>query len=194
MTVKFDYTLLRQQLLAKRKAMSTEKRQTDSLILCKTLLNFIHSLLPNPSTIAAFWPIREEIDIRPLLEQLDGLGYQIVLPKIIEKNAPLHFFYWTPQSAMVLGTFNIPEPEAIEECLTMPDLILTPLLGFTEKRDRLGYGKGYYDRTLATWINQGLSPYAIGLSWDEGYIEDEYYQAATHDVPLQKILTPSRWI
>lgn len=194
MTNSFDYTLLRQQLLTKRKAMSVDKRQKDSLKLCQTLLKFIQSLSPQPSTIAAFWPIREEIDIRPLLEQLDALGYRIVLPKIIEKNAPLHFFYWSSQSAMVPGAFNIPEPEAIEECLTIPDLILTPLLGFTLKRERLGYGKGYYDRTLTAWINQGLSPYAIGLSWDEGLIEDIHYQAAEHDVPLQKILTPSAWI
>ena len=73
----------------------------------------------------------------------------------------------------------------------MPDLVLVPVLGFTMFGDRLGYGKGYYDRTLALWQSQGYLPYTLGLAWDEGLIEDCTYQAAPHDVPLNAILTPS---
>lgn len=188
-----DYTWLRQQLLAKRKTLTLLQRHNQSIQLCEILLAFIHRHFPPHSSIAAFWPIGEEVDIKPLLTQLDKEGYKICLPKVIEKNAPLRFYYWTSDAPMGIGHFNIPEPLMTEEVLFMPDLIITPLLGFTRQGDRLGYGKGYYDRTLGHWIRQGLHPYTIGVSWNEGIIE-ENYQPADHDVPLKNILTPSGWV
>ncbi|NOL49306.1 5-formyltetrahydrofolate cyclo-ligase [Pelistega europaea] len=189
-----DYTWLRQKLLQKRQALTLSQRQADSQRLCLRLWDFIQQHFNTTHTIAAFWPIGAEVDIRPVLTQLDEAQYSVLLPKVVEKNAPLRFFRWSHTYPMVLGHFNIPEPQADEEVTTMPDLVLTPLLGFTAQGDRLGYGKGYYDRTLNQWISQGLKPYAIGLGWDEGLIEDTDYQPAVHDVPLANILTPSGWV
>lgn len=188
-----DYTCLRQQLLQKRNLLTLSQRQEDSQRLCQQLWQFIQHHFSTPCTVSAFWPIGAEIDIRPLLHQLDEKNYHILLPKVVEKNAPLRFYRWTSSSPMTIGHFNIPEPQTTDEYSSMPDLILTPLLGFTLKGDRLGYGKGYYDRTLSRWISQGLTPYTVGISWDEGLIEDKHYHPAAHDVPLTHILTPSGW-
>lgn len=189
-----DYTWLRQQLLQKRQALTPSQRDTYSHQLCQHLWHFIQHHFPTPCTISAFWPIGHEVNLCPLLYQLDEQGYQIFLPKVVTKNTPLHFYRWTSSTSMITGHFNIPEPLNSEEITTMPDLILTPLLGFTPQGDRLGYGKGYYDRTLSQWIRQGLTPYTIGVSWDEGRIETKDYQPAPHDVPLVNILTPSGWV
>lgn len=189
-----DYNVLRQQLLTKRKAIPVSKRDADSQQLCEQLWVYISSQFQVGDLIAAFWPIALEIDIKPLLFQLDKAGFMIALPRIIKKDAPLHFFLWNSQTPMALGHFNIPEPVTTEEITDIPDVVLTPLLGFTQQGDRLGYGKGYYDRTLAQWIGQKKEPFTIGLSWNEGLIDNKHYQAASHDIPLKKILTPAGWI
>ncbi len=189
-----DYNVLRQQLLAKRKMIPVSKRDMDSQRLCSLLWEYCEQHFKPPLLIAAFWPIGHEIDIKPLLFKLDQAGFHIILPKVLEKDAPLHFFRWTSQSPMTVGHFNIPEPLTSEEIHLTPDIVFTPLVGFTRQGDRLGYGKGYYDRTLATWIARGQDPLTIGLSWDEGLIEDSHYQAAEHDIPLKRILTPSGWV
>lgn len=194
MSNSFDYNVLRQQLLAKRKMIPSSKRDIDSARLCTKLWDYINLQFKVPQTIAAFWPIGNEINIKPLLAQLDKAGFQVLLPKIIEKDNPLRFFYWTQDTPMTVGHFNIPEPDITKEYQGIPDLVLTPLLGFTQTGNRLGYGKGYYDRTLAQWIAQGKEPFTIGVSWDEGLIEDKNYQAASHDIPLKRILTPTAWV
>lgn len=189
-----DYNVLRQQLLEKRKAIPVSKRDADSQQLCMYLWDYISAHFTSGNLIAAFWPIGLEVDIKPLLFQLDKAGFRISLPRIIEKDAPLEFFLWQSDTPMTLGYFNIPEPDVTTQIQEAPALVITPLLGFTHKGDRLGYGKGYYDRTFAKWIAQEKDPLTIGVSWDEGLIEDHLYQAAPHDIPLKKILTPAGWI
>ncbi|NEN74822.1 5-formyltetrahydrofolate cyclo-ligase [Pelistega sp. NLN82] len=189
-----DYTVLRQQLLAKRKNLSVSQRIQCSQILNNTLLPFIEQHFPKGSLITAFWPFGDEIDIKETLYHLDKKGYILALPRVVERDAPLRFYYWTNQTPMKIGHFNIPEPQMTEEIQRIPDLVLTPLLGFTHHKDRLGYGKGYYDRTLSKWLQQKENLATIGISWDEGLIDDPSYQPAPHDVPLQRILTPSGWV
>ena len=184
-------TVLRQALLAKRKALSPERRAELSQELVTLLVSCIERHSQGKRLqIAAFWPIAQELDIKPALRQLSRQGHTISLPKVIELDAPLAFYLWDEEAPMQPGHFNIPEP-ALTERADMPDLVSVPVLGFTMFGDRLGYGKGYYDRTLALWQSQGYLPYTLGLAWDEGLIEDCTYQAAPHDVPLNAILTPS---
>ena len=184
-------TVLRQALLQKRKALSPELRATLSHELVNLLINGVERHCEGKTLrIAAFWPIGQELDIKPALHELSRQGHTISLPKVIELDAPLAFYLWAEEAPMQPGHFNIPEP-ALTERADMPDLVLVPVLGFTMFGDRLGYGKGYYDRTLALWQSQGYLPYTLGLAWDEGLIEDCTYQAAPHDVPLNAILTPS---
>lgn len=159
--------------------------------LVNHLLTFITQLCANKRPpIAGFWPIGLELDIKPALYQLNRLGYPISLPKILELDAPLVFYQWYENAHMIPGHFAISEP-ALPDLAPVPEIVFVPVLGFTLRGDRLGYGKGYYDRTLAQWQADGHTPYTIGLSWDEGLIDDTKYQAAPHDVPLRRILTPS---
>lgn len=184
-------TVLRQALLAKRKALSLEQRQAASLQLVEHLLRYIEQYSNGEKKqIAAFWPIGAEVDIKSALTRLSRLGHRISLPKVVELDAPLQFYQWHESAPMQVGHFNIPEP-SLTEIAPPPDIVITPVLGFTLVGDRLGYGKGYYDRTLAQWQAAGHQPLTIGIAWDEGLIDDPSYQAASHDVPLQMILTPS---
>lgn len=188
-----DYIVLRQSLLAKRKLLPISQQQQGSASVCEKLFAFIPHIAPPTALIAGFWPIQYEIDIKPLLYALDHKGYRLALPRIDNKNSPLHFYAWAASTPMQAGHFNIPEPQQTERIETIPDIVLTPVLGFTTQGDRLGYGKGYYDRTLAQWHTQGGFPYTIGIAWNEGLITENYH-AAKHDIPLKAIITPTGWV
>jgi 5-formyltetrahydrofolate cyclo-ligase len=104
--------------------------------------------LPPPSgaAVSGFWPIAQEIDIRPLLMTLHERGHPIVLPETPKRGNPLIFRLWHPGAAMVPERFGTARPDgAVRE----PDFLLVPLLAFDRRGRRLGYGAGYYDRTLA---------------------------------------------
>jgi 5-formyltetrahydrofolate cyclo-ligase len=115
--------------------------------------NFLAAVaVPIGAVVSGFWPVKEEIDTRPLLLYLHGLGHVCGFPIIVGRGFPLKFRRWHPERAdqgMVAGKWGIPVPA--EDCEDVaPDLLLVPLLTFDRKGNRLGYGAGYYDRTLAT--------------------------------------------
>lgn len=178
---------LRGELLARRPT------QNDCPALNQRLAHWIQQQWP-PVPIAAFYPIRGEANIVPLLQQLDQKGYALFLPEVVAPNTPLQFRQWHPNEAMRCGAFGIPEAQG--QLLDIPPaLVLVPLVGFTAKGDRLGYGKGFYDRTLAQWQSLGkVRPFFLGVAWDEGEITDPNYRPAPHDVRLDAIITPSRWV
>ncbi|MCD0503499.1 5-formyltetrahydrofolate cyclo-ligase [Bordetella petrii] len=145
-----------------------------------------------PASVAAFWPLEHEPDLRPLLEQWSQAGIAIALPAIRAAAEPLEFRAWTPGAPLSPGPYNVQEPVADRPVLR-PDVILVPTLGYTLQADRLGYGGGYYDRTLAALRQAGHDFTAIGVAWNEGLLDDAY-QAAAHDERLDAILTPEGWI
>ena len=101
------------------------------------------------AAIAGYWPIGDELDMRPLLATLAGAGYVLALPLVVGRNHPLAFHRWRPDDALVAGAHGIPEPDPAVAPPVIPDIVITPLLAFDALGYRLGYGAGYYYRTLA---------------------------------------------
>lgn len=146
-----------------------------------------------PQHIAAFWPMPAEPDLLPLLTQwVEEEGLQISLPVVETEDAPLQFRLWTPDTPMETGQYGIPIPQS-ELASSLPDIVLVPTLGYTRQGDRLGYGKGYYDRTLAHWRAQQHPFTAVGIAWAVGDLSDTDYQPAAHDQRLDTILTDKGW-
>lgn len=146
---------------------------------------------PVPSVVAAFWPMQDEPDLRPLLSQWAEAGITVVLPAVRNAGEPLVFLPWTPDAPMRPGAYGIMEPAS--GAPLAPDVVLVPTLGYTAQADRLGYGGGYYDRTLAA-LRQSGQPYtAIGVAWSCGRLDADY-QPQAHDVRLDAVLTPDGWV
>jgi 5-formyltetrahydrofolate cyclo-ligase len=103
--------------------------------------------LPRGAAVSGYWPLAGELDIRPLLHQIHDLGHPIGLPVVKGKGQPLVFRRWSPGMALVQGSFKVlTPPEGAPEIV--PDVLLVPLLAFDRDGFRLGYGGGFYDRTL----------------------------------------------
>ena len=134
----------RRARVAARAARANCDPAVGQLLTAHVLAEF--SMQPG-TAVAGFWPLTGEIDIRPLLFGLHERGHSIMLPVTPPPGLPLTFRRWHPDAAMMPGPFGTWAPrEGIE---TVPDLLLVPLLAFDRKGRRLGYGGGYYDRTLA---------------------------------------------
>ena len=101
---------------------------------------------PPGAVVAGYWPMGDEIDIRPLLYALAARGVVLCLPETPPRGHPLVFKTWQPGAALLPGRFGTSHPAGE---ILRPDFVLVPLLAFDAKGNRLGYGGGYYDRTLA---------------------------------------------
>jgi 5-formyltetrahydrofolate cyclo-ligase len=138
-------------------------------------------LIPAGACVAGFWPMGPEIDIRPLLDALHERGHPLVLPVTPPRGHPLVFRRWTPGEALEPGRGGTHHPAAGEA--VTPDVLLVPLLAFDRAGRRLGYGAGYYDRTLA-----GL-PQALAIGCGFAAQEMSEVPAGPEDVPLPLIAT-----
>jgi len=133
--------------------------------------------------LSGYWPIKGEPDLRPALADLHRAGVIIALPVVETRAAPLIFRRWTPEARMVRGDWNIPVPPPAADLLT-PDVALAPCLGWDEACYRLGWGGGYFDRTLAALTPR---PQSIGIALSAARLTTIYPQP--HDIPLDLILT-----
>jgi 5-formyltetrahydrofolate cyclo-ligase len=135
-----------------------------------------------PLTIGFYLPFKHEIDARPLVRDLLEKGWSAALPVVIEKKGPLEFRAWRPGMLMTPGVYDIPIPA--ERTIVKPDVLLVPLVGFDGANFRLGYGGGYYDRTLAAMLPR---PSTIGVGFELSRLETIFPQA--HDMPLDVVVT-----
>jgi len=147
---------------------------------------------PVPQHIAAFYSMPEEPQLLPLLRQwVEEDGYQVSLPVVKNAGSPLEFHTWDPDGPMRDGAYGIQEP--VSGPAPLPDIVLVPTLGYTRAGDRVGYGGGYYDRTLAALKESGHQFVTIGIAWATGDLSGEPYQPQAHDFQLDGILTDKGW-
>ncbi len=147
---------------------------------------------PLPRNIAAFWSMPEEPQLLPLLRQwVEEDGYRVSLPVVERSGAALAFHLWDPDAPMRDGAYGIQEP--VSGPAPLPDIVLVPTLGYTRHGDRVGYGGGYYDRSLATLKDSGHRFVTIGIAWAAGDLSGMGHQPQPHDVRLDGILTDKGW-
>ncbi|RMF09132.1 MAG: 5-formyltetrahydrofolate cyclo-ligase [Alphaproteobacteria bacterium] len=128
---------------------------------------FVNALeLSADQVVALYWPIRSELDTRPLMEMLTARGVGVALPVVVGPARPLVFRRWRPGLPLVDGHFGIRVPPETAQ-VVRPDVLGVPLLAFDDQGHRLGYGGGFYDRTLEALRADGKpAPLAAGLAFE----------------------------
>ena len=174
----------RARLLAMRQAMPLDARQNATRTIAAKLDDFVGSR--RYTTIGLYWPIKHEINLlywAAALARQSGVG--LCLPVVVARNVPLEYWRWRQGDALARGIWDIPIPARRE--VVAPDLMLAPLVGFDRANYRLGYGGGYFDRTLASLARR---PMVVGIGHDFGALETIFPQP--HDIPMDAVVTEQR--
>ena len=132
--------------------------------------------------VSLYWPFRGEPDMRPWMASVIARGGAVALPLVVEKAQPLIFRAYRPGDRLEKGVWNIPIPAEGDPVL--PDVVIAPLVGVDPQNYRLGYGGGFFDRTLAAMPRK---PMVIGIGYEMQRIPTIYPQ--THDIPMDRIVT-----
>jgi len=134
--------------------------------------------------IGGVWPLPGEPDLRPLWRMLHGRGHSVLLPETMPPGEPLRFRPWSPECEMIDGLFGTQHPAADPvDAAWAPELMFVPLLAFDRELFRLGYGGGYYDRTLAAV--PGARTLGYGYAWQQV----EAVPRGPFDLPLDEVVT-----
>jgi 5-formyltetrahydrofolate cyclo-ligase len=159
---------------------------------------------PAGAVVSGVWPLGGEIDLRPLMEALHARGHPVVLPVTPPRGHPLTFRLWRPGDALVRERFGTMVPVPVERPdglppdglppdgraaakALVPDFLLVPLLTFDQRGHRLGYGGGYYDRTLAALRRTGGAGFALGCAFAAQ--EVDAVPVGPNDVALDAVAT-----
>lgn len=170
----------RTELLAARIAVPVPQRRQWGQIVTQQLATYFPML--QGMVVGGYWPFRGEFDPRFLMRQLRRGGARLALPVVVSKNAPLQFREWWPGAPTVKAALGLPMPDGTD--LLVPQALLIPPVGFDEQGYRLGYGGGYFDRTLAAMHPQ---PLKIGVGFELSRLPTIHPQA--HDVAMDFIVT-----
>jgi len=141
--------------------------------------------LPVGAIVAGYWAFREEADPRALMLELAARAHTLALPCVVARHTPLRFHLWRVNDAMRVSAVGLTEPQADAEVVT-PAVLLVPLLAFDGEGYRLGYGGGYYDRTLAVLRARGPVR-AIGIAYAGQEVQALPHEV--HDQRLDEVLT-----
>lgn len=170
---------LRKHLKAQRAALDDDtKPARDRRISAQVLAWWRRT---RPPLLAVYWPLSGEPDLSETYRALVQEGAALALPVVLERHAPLAFAAWSPGEAMVSDPMGVAVP-AVLRTVERPPALLVPCLGFNEHGYRLGYGGGFYDRTLAG----GVRPATLGIAYA---CQAAAFDADVHDVPLDLIVT-----
>jgi 5-formyltetrahydrofolate cyclo-ligase len=179
--------VLRAAALARRDALSEAQRQAAAQALAAR--PFPIACEPG-LVVAGYAPLRSEFDPRPLLAALAARGAKPALPVIVGRDQPLAFRAWTADTPLIRGPLGILEPPS-DAPLVIPDIVLVPLAAFDRAGHRIGYGGGYYDRSLAELRRSGPR-LAIGIGF--AVQEIPAIPALAHDARLDLVLTEAETI
>lgn len=171
---------LRQEKIAARLALDDVRHAQASAAIEAHLASLLTARVP--SVVAFCWPVRREFDSRPLVTRLLRAGWHACQPVVVQEGAPMRFRPWLPETPMTVDRHGIPIPGGSAE--VSPDVVLLPLVAFDEQGYRLGYGGGYFDRTLAACDKR---PFAIGVGFELARVDT--IRPAAHDIRLDVIVT-----
>jgi 5-formyltetrahydrofolate cyclo-ligase len=170
----------RERLIALRMALPRAERRAMGERITDALQQIVGAC--PAGILGIYWPFRAEFDPRPLVDAFVATGRRVALPVVIDKKGPLEYRAWAPGEALVAGVWDIPIPEKRD--IVLPSMVLAPVVGFDRAGYRLGYGGGYFDRTLGA---MNPRPLAIGVGFAAQAIETIYPQP--FDIPMDAIVT-----
>jgi 5,10-methenyltetrahydrofolate synthetase len=168
----------RREMVSRRAALSDADHADKSAAIVSHLLNQFEP----PRQLAFCWPIKDEPDVRAILGEWSATGTRACLPVVVDEAHALAFRAWVPGEPLVADRYGIPTPVAGD--WLVPDMILLPLNGFDAAGYRLGYGGGYFDRTLASMQPR---PLAIGVGFEINRLPS--IRPEMHDQRLDWIVT-----
>jgi 5-formyltetrahydrofolate cyclo-ligase len=170
----------RLRLIALRCALAAQDRELRTAAIARKLDEML--AVRSNEVVSAYWPIRAEPDLRPWMREACVRGLRVALPVAVELGQPMTFREWRPDAAMARGLWKIPYPADGPE--VSPTTVLAPLVGFDAACYRLGYGGGFFDRTLTVMVRK---PVVIGLGYPQLRIATIFPQR--HDIPMDWIVT-----
>ena len=186
MTLIEDKRTLRSAMLAWRGGLSEEERHAAAAGLVEMFQ--LERPFETPCVVSGFWPMAEELDIRPLMMELHNQGCELCLPVVVAKKQPLVFRAWRPGDPLESGVFGTLHPSPTRPVLE-PDALIVPLLAVDEQGWRLGYGGGFYDRTLAR-LRTLKQVTAMGVAFNAQIVPEVPH--GPDDQPLDWLLTDKR--
>lgn len=176
---------LRNAALARRDAIPVDVRIEKSLAAADHGMSHIH---PEPGqVVSGFFPIRSEIDPRPLMDRMRKMGARLCLPVVVDKTT-IVFRELLPTAQLVETGFGTRGPDDTAQELD-PEILIMPLSVFDRKGGRIGYGAGHYDRAIARIIKRGIQPQLIGMGFDCQH--HETVPVEDHDQALYAVVTES---
>lgn len=170
----------RERLIAARLALSSDQRADHSEAIARRLDDAAGGLARR--IVSIYWPFRGEPDLRGWAGRAIERGATVALPVVVAKGRPLVFRAWRPGDRLEKGVWNIPFPADGAE--VHPDIVVAPVVGYDALNYRLGYGGGFFDRTLAAMPRK---PKAIGVGYTLQHIATIHPQP--YDIPMDMVVT-----
>lgn len=175
---------LRATALARRRALPED---TQARAACEAVEIFLDAVRPpTGEPVSGYWPMRGELDPRPLMANLAGRGHPLLLPAVAGDGQPLRFREWRGGEALTAGPFGTQEAPA-DAPEGVPGIIIVPLLAFDDAGYRLGYGKGFFDITLAELRRRRPGVVAVGFAYEAQHSDS--LPRDDWDQPLDWIVT-----
>ena len=177
-----DKAALRKALMLARAQIEPQQKALWDAAIAAAILAWWRSLgAQAPASIGVYWPLRGEPDLSSAYAELANSGVRLALPVVVERDAPLGFAQWTPGDAMLADRMGVAVPAQLR-MIGRPPALLIPCLGFNAGGYRLGYGGGYYDRTL----EPAPRPRTVGVAYA---CQQASFASAPHDVALDRVIT-----